>query len=149
LARAAAVQQLPLIGRYLPSRERFGQLAGWFALSVGAMVVELGLLRGLLAVGVVLWLGTALAAEVLILARFVIADRWVFGHARPTWARLAKYQSSCLGSLAVSWVVTNVAVELAHMDVNFAFLLASGTAFCWSVMTNFLWVWRHPKPAAT
>ena len=118
------------------------RLTSWFVLGVSASVVELGLLR-VLYEGL-LWLlpvATAVAAEVLILAKFVIADRWVFGHPRPAVDRLVRYQGACFGALIVYWLAINGLAQLLGVPYMLAFILGTAASFGWSLVTNFLWVW--------
>lgn len=82
-----------------------------------------------------------IAGELGTLLRFVANDRWVFGNAVPTWPRLWRYHAAVASSFAIWWVVTNVLP-----DHGIPYLLASlaGTACSvgWSMVTNFLWIWR-------
>jgi putative flippase GtrA len=132
---------------------RLLQVGRWAALGVGAAVAELALLRALVE-GLMLppWLASAVAAEALILARFVIADRWVFLQARPSLGRLVRYQGACLGALLVYLVTFNILVGGFGALYAVAFVLGTGASFVWSLATNFLWVWRgapaHPGDPA-
>jgi len=116
-------------------------------LGVVAAVAELGLLR--LLVEVLAWplpVATAVAAEMLILAKFLIADRWVFNHAWPAWDRLLRYHGASAGALVVYWVVINALAAIASTPYVVGFVLGTGAAFGWSLVTNFLWVWAKPVP---
>jgi dolichol-phosphate mannosyltransferase len=118
------------------------RVVGWFVVGITGSLVELGLLR--LLVEVLLWplpAATAVAAEVLILAKFLIADRWVFGHALPTVNRLLRYHGACAGAFVVYWLVINGLVELLGVPYVLAFLAGTAASFAWSLMSNFLWVW--------
>jgi putative flippase GtrA len=117
-------------------------VSGWFVLGVAAAVVELGLLRVLYeGLGWALPLATAVAAEALILAKFLIADRWVFGHPRPTVERLVKYHGASAGALVVYWLVINGLSGMLGVPYPVAFIVGTGASFAWSLATNFLWVW--------
>jgi putative flippase GtrA len=118
------------------------RLAGWFVLGVGGAAVELGLLR--LLYEVLAWplpVATAVAAEALILAKFVIADRWVFGYQQPAFDRLMKYHGACAGAFVVYWIVINGLSELLGVPYAAAFVVGTAASFVWSLATNFLWVW--------
>ena len=120
----------------------------WLALGIGAAVLELALLKVLYEV--LAWplpVATAVAAEVLILVKFVIADRWVFGHRRPTLNRLLRYHGACAGALAVYWLVIN-GLAILGLAYELAFVAGTAASFAWSLVTNFLWVWARP-PART
>jgi putative flippase GtrA len=117
----------------------------WFGLGVSASVVELGVLR--LLYETLEWplvVATAVAAEVLILAKFLIADRWVFNHPWPAWERLLRYHGASAGALVVYWLVINGLAALVGLPYVAAFVLGTGAAFAWSLVTNFLWVWAQP-----
>lgn len=118
------------------------RVTSWFILGVCASVVELGLLRLLYeTLGWPLAVATAVAAEVLILAKFVVADHWVFGHPRPAWGRLLRYHGASAGALVVYWLVTNGLAALGGVPYVIAFIVGTGGAFSWSLFTNFFWVW--------
>jgi putative flippase GtrA len=126
----------------MPSR----RVGGWFVLGVSAAVVELALLRVL--VDVLSWplfVASLVAAEALILVKFVIADRLVFGHSRPGLDRLLRYHGACLGAMIVYWVVINGLVELLGVPYTVGFVLGTGASFAWSLVSNFLWVWRPSR----
>jgi putative flippase GtrA len=132
----------------MPVGGRRRQLLGWLALGGGAAVAELGLLALLHErLGVPLPIASVVAAEALILARFAIADRWVFGHPRPTWGRLLRYHGACAGALVVYLAVFNGLSTLLGVPYAFAFAAGTGASFVWSLITNFLWVWAHPTTA--
>jgi putative flippase GtrA len=123
-------------------------LLRWGALGVGAAIVELGLLKAL--VDALLWplpMATFVAAEALILVKFALNDRWVFGHTRPTLPRLLRYHGACVGALVVYWLVIN-GLALVGLMYEIAFLVGTAASFGWSLVTNFLWVWRQPKELA-
>jgi putative flippase GtrA len=127
------------VGRF-PFKLR--QVLTWAGVGLGASVVELGLLR-VLYEGLVwpLPVATAVAAEVLILVKFVLADRIVFGHAVPAWNRLIRYHGASAGALVVYWLVINGLALFFNLPYVVAFVLGTGAAFIWSLISNFLWVW--------
>jgi putative flippase GtrA len=121
------------------------RVVGWFALGIAGSLAELGLLR--LLFEVLQWplpIATAVAAETLILVKFVVADRWVFGHPWPTVNRLVRYHGACAGAFVVYWLVINGVVELLEVPYVVGFVLGTGAAFAWSLVTNFFWVWAQP-----
>jgi putative flippase GtrA len=123
------------------------RVVSWVVLGVAASLIELGLLRLLYEMlGWPLAVATAVAAEVLILGKFVVADRWVFNHPWPTWDRLLRYHGASAGALAVYWLVINGLAALIGLPYVVAFVLGTGAAFAWSLLTNFLWVWAAKAP---
>jgi putative flippase GtrA len=107
--------------------------------------MELALLRLLFELlGWPLPVATALAAEVLILGKFITTDRLVFGHASPTMNRLLRYHGAAAGALLVYWLVINGLAEFRGVPYVAAFVVGTAAAFLWSLVTNFLWVWAPP-----
>ncbi|MGI9146614.1 MAG: GtrA family protein [Chloroflexota bacterium] len=130
------------------ARQALGQsrrVGGWFLIGVTASLLELALLR--LLYENLAWplpAATAVAAEVLLLVKFAAADRWVFGHARPALNRLMRYHAASAGALLIYWLVVNGLVELLGLPYVAAFIVSTGAAFIWSLVTNFVWVWAKP-----
>jgi putative flippase GtrA len=121
------------------------RVAAWVALGVAGSLVELALLRGL--IEGLLWplpVATAFAAEVLIVCKFLLADRWVFRHQRPTVNRLIRYHGASAGALVVYWLVINWLGLIVGMVYVVAFVVGTAASFIWSFLTNFLWVWAQP-----
>ncbi len=119
-------------------------LSGWVAVGVAGAVLELALLALLHErLQVPLPIATALAAETFILAKFLTADRFVFRHPAPNFERLLKYHGASAGALIVYWLVINGLSELAEVPYVVAFVVGTGAAFTWSLVTNFMWVWAR------
>ena len=122
---------------------RAAQFIGWFALGVlafGCELVVLTILHQWLKMP--LWIASALAAEAVILGRFLSTDRFVFGYQAPSLGRCWRFHVSALGSFTVSWIVLNSAAAMLGVEYVLAAFLGSVAAFVWSGLTNFLWVWR-------
>ena len=121
------------------------RVAGWVLLGVMASLLELVLLRELYE-GLMwpLTVATAVAAEVLIIFKFLMNDRFVFGYTWPTLSRLVKYHGASAGALVVYWLAINALTLLAGVPYVAAFVLSTAAAFTWSLLTNFLWVWARP-----
>ena len=86
-------------------------------------------------------LATAVAAEVLIRMKCFTADRLVFGHRLPAVGRLIRYHGASAGALLVYWVVVNALSVVLGVPYVAAFVVSTGAAFVWSLISNFLWVW--------
>jgi putative flippase GtrA len=124
---------------------RYRRLAGWFVIGASAALLELALLRVLYEL--LAWplpIATAVAAEVLILGKFVTTDRLVFGHPSPTANRLLRYHGASAGALLVYWLVINALAEFSGIPYMAGFIVGTAAAFAWSLVTNFLWVWAQP-----
>jgi len=90
---------------------------------------------------VALMLGTLLSAELTLLVRFLVNDRWVFSHPRPSWKRLWQFHVASAAGTAIWWSVSNV---LPTYGINYLIAAIAGTAcavLC-GISTNFLWIWR-------
>ena len=121
------------------------RVVGWLLLGGTASVLELGLLRALYeGLAWPLPLATAVAAEVLIIFKFLTNDRLVFDHPSPTLGRLIKYHGASAGAFLVYWVAINALTLAAGVPYVAAFILSTAAAFMWSLLTNFLWVWARP-----
>ena len=124
------------------------QFAGWFVLGVLAFVLELGILAVLHQWwGMHLWQASALAAEIVLLIRFLSTDRFVFGHPSPSLGRCVRFHVAAAGAFTVSWLVLNGSAHALDVPYPIATFLGSVAAFVWSGLTNFFWVWRTAQPA--
>lgn len=121
-----------------PSR----RLAGWVLVGVSGSIAELAVLRLLYeGLHLALPIATLLAAELLIVIKFALSDRFVFGHAWPSVRRALRYHGACAGALVVYWLVINGLSAALGVPYLAAFVVGTAAAFAWSLLTNFLWVW--------
>jgi putative flippase GtrA len=123
-----------------------GRLAKWILVGVLFMGFNLPMLYVLVdLLHLRLPLATLTAALIGTLLRFLVNDRFVFGHATPTWARLRAYYAANLLAFILWYTVAN---SLPHLGVHYllAAVLATGCSVGCSAATNFLWVWRHKPP---
>jgi putative flippase GtrA len=90
--------------------------------------------------------GTFTTAEVGTVLRFLVNDRWVFGHPRPTLRRFWQYHLANAGGFVIWWSVCNV-LPLYGIHYLIASLLATGCSVALSMLTNFLWIWRRKRSA--
>ena len=90
-----------------------------------------------------LWAATLLASELVTLVRFFVNDYWVFGYPAPTWKRLWQYHVANASSFGIWWLGANI---IPKFGINYliASVLATGISVGWSMITNFLWIWK-PK----
>jgi putative flippase GtrA len=122
-------------------------IARWWIVGIvffGLTIPALYLLHDQL--GLPLPVATLLAGEFLTVLRFGVNDRWVFGNLRPTWRRLIEYHAAVISSSIIWWAVTNL-LPLFGVHYLVASLFGTATSVGWSMVTNFLWVWR-PKAAS-
>ena len=91
-----------------------------------------------------LLLATAITAETGTILRFLVNDRWVFGHRRPTLTRLWQYHVANAGSFILWWTVSNL---LPGVGIHYllAALIATAASVGFSMLTNFLWIWRRRR----
>ena len=120
------------------------QVIRWLAVGVLCAGIGLGLIKIL--AGMLAWpyaLVTVCSGEICTILRFLMVDRWVFGHQRPTGKKLWQYHVANVAGFAIWWSATNV---LKATGANY--LLAPVFAMFFSVgfnlLSNFLWIWRKP-----
>jgi putative flippase GtrA len=119
------------------------EMLRWWIVAVLFVGVNLALLYvfvDLAGVGVLI--STLIAAEIGILLRFVLNDRWVFRQSGFTLKRLWQYHVAIAGSSAIWWVVTNVAVYFG-LHYMLASVLGMACSVLLSIATNFFWIWTH------
>lgn len=120
------------------------RLVGWLVVGLSASLLELAVLRALHeGLDLALPIATLLAAETLIVLKFGVTDRWVFGYRWPTLQRAVRYHGACAGALVVYWLVINLVSLVLGAPYVLGFLIGTGAAFAWSLATNFLWVWAR------
>jgi putative flippase GtrA len=119
-------------------------------LIVGAAFAGIGLALIKVLAGVLAWpysVATFCSGEICTLLRFLVVDRWVFDHRRPTWTRLWQYHVANAAGFGIWWTAANL-LRAAGIQ----YLLAAVLAMCFSVgfsmLSNFLWIWRKPAPAS-
>lgn len=118
-------------------------LARWWIVGLtftGGGLIVLYVLRDVLRMPLIG--ATSLGAEATMLLRFLINDRWVFGHRRPSWTRLWQFHVASAGGGAIWFVTANF---LPRLGVHYLLAALAGTAgsVIFSMATNFLWIWRN------
>lgn len=117
-------------------------------LIVGVLFAGLGLGLIKLLAGVLAWpysVATFCSGEICTLLRFLMVDRWVFAHRRPTWKRLWQYHVANALGFGIWWAAANL-LKLAGVHYILASLFAMFFSVGFSMVSNFFWIWR--KPAA-
>ena len=115
----------------------------WWVVGLSFIGIGMGILYALVDVlKLPLVLGSIVGAEVGTVLRFLVNDRWVFRHRRPTWIRLAQFHVASAGGAAIWWTVANL---LPRFGIHYlaASLIGSGCSMVLSLITNFLWIWRR------
>jgi putative flippase GtrA len=131
------------------AEERTQAVVRWWIVGIGFFgltIPTLYLLHDQL--GLPLPIATLLAGEILTVVRFGINDRWVFGNRRPTWRRFIEYHAAVIGGSIIWWAVTNI-MPLFGVHYLIASLFGTAASVGWSMVTNFLWVWRPPRATPT
>ena len=119
----------------------------WYVVGIGFTALGLLLIRFFC--GTLGWpyaWVTLTQSETCNILRFLVVDRWVFKHPKPTWARLWQYHvanafgfvvwygaTNALKALGVNYLIAPVLATVASVGVNF--------------LSNFLWIWKKPKSA--
>jgi putative flippase GtrA len=126
-------------------------LGRWWIVGLGFYGVGLGLLYLVTAIlKRPLTIGTLLSAEVTLVLRFFVNDRWVFHYRRPSWIRLWQFHVASAGGGTVWWIVSNA---LPRFGIHYliAATVGSACAVVFGMTSNFLWVWgkRREKSVAS
>ncbi|HEX2854097.1 MAG TPA: GtrA family protein [Opitutaceae bacterium] len=117
----------------------------WLVVGVLFAVLSVGLLKVL--VGVLLWpfaFATLCSGELITVLRFLMVDRWVFSHPRPTWKRLWQYHIANALGFAVWWSAANL-LKMVGVHYLAASILAMFVSVGFNLLSNFLWIWRKPE----
>jgi len=120
-------------------------LGRWWIVGLGFYGVGLGVLYLFTSVlKMPLMIGTLLSAEITLVLRFFVNDRWVFQYRRPSWVRLWQFHVASAGGGSVWWIVSNA---LPRFGVHYliAATAASACAVGFGMTSNFLWVWRKRR----
>ena len=123
------------------------QVVRWLVVGVVFAGVGLGLLK--LMAGVLGWpytLATLLSGEIGTILRFLVVDRWVFRHPRPTLLRLWQYHVANALGFGIWWSVANL-LETAGVQYLVASVLAMFFSVGVNMLSNFWWIWRKPAVA--
>ncbi|MGL5035646.1 MAG: GtrA family protein [Microcystaceae cyanobacterium] len=88
---------------------------------------------------------TVASSEVCTITRYVVNDCWVFGSPRPTWKRCWEYHIANASSFFLWCFIVIVLGNKLQIDHRIAAILATVVSVGWSMVTNFLWVWKTPK----
>jgi hypothetical protein len=81
------------------------------------------------------------SGEITLLIRFFINDSWVFGNRMPTWRRLWQFHVAAAGGFCI-WFAVTVGLERFGIHYMLTNVIGSAASMCFSIATNFLWVWR-------
>lgn len=144
-ALATHSPRMPPLVRRITASDTVARLVRWWIVGLIALGADLGAIY--LAHEVMelaLPIAALVAGEAVQLARFLAVDRWVFSHRRPTWTRLWQYHVACFSAMVLHWLALN---GLAFLGLHYllATVAATGVTVTWSMVTNFLWIWRR-KP---
>jgi putative flippase GtrA len=97
-----------------------------------------------------------LAGETGTLLRYFANDYWVFGYSRPSWKRCWEYHLANFSSFIV-WLVCSKYIFLPllnmfwgekiigdglQLNLYISTILGTCVSVGWSMVTNFLWIWR-------
>jgi putative flippase GtrA len=115
----------------------------WWIVGVVFLGVNIALLYLFIdMIGLPVLVSTFIAAEIGVLLRFVVNDRWVFRQSGITLQRLWQYHVAIAGSFAVWWISTNVIVFFGgHYMI--ASVIGMACSVLLSIATNFFWIWTH------
>lgn len=104
------------------------------------------------------WSALLLASEVGTLLRYFANDYWVFGYPKPSWKRCWQYHIANASSFFIWWLASLGGDKLLTLmfgkiiwkglDLNLyiASIIGTGVSVGWSMLTNFVWIWRTNTP---
>lgn len=119
-------------------------LVRWLAAGLLFMAINTGLLYIFVRfAGMRVWSSTLVSAEVCTLLRYLFNESWVFGTKIISRKRFLQYHLANGGAFAVWWIATN-ALNRAGINYLLASILAVAFSTGFSMVSNFLWIWRHP-----
>jgi putative flippase GtrA len=95
------------------------------------------------------WLVLILASELVNIPRFFVNDFWVFGSFFPTWQRFLQYHVANFGSFFIWFCVSLLFRYIFSLETYIAGLIGTVFSVGFSMLTNFLWIWRKPKEDKT
>jgi putative flippase GtrA len=125
------------------------RVARWLA--VGIVFAGIGLALIKLLAGVLAWpytLATLCTGEICTLLRFLVVDRWVFEHRRPSWKRLWQYHVANAAGFVIWWSAANL-LRVSGVHYILAAVLAMFFSVGFSILSNFLWIWRKPASVSS
>ncbi len=120
------------------------RVARWLIVGVGFAAFGVGLLK--LLAGILAWpywIATLCQGEITTILRFFLVDRWVFGFRQPTWKRLWQYHIANGFGFVIWWSTANI-LQKGGVHYILAAILAMGVSVGFSMLSNFLWIWRKP-----
>jgi putative flippase GtrA len=123
------------------------QVFRWLTVGVVFAAIGLGLLK--LMAGVLGWpyvLATLFSGEIGTVLRFLVVDRWVFRHPRPTFRRLWQYHVANALGFGIWWGMANF-FEAIGIQYLVAAMLAMFFSVGVNMLSNFWWIWRKPAVA--
>jgi putative flippase GtrA len=119
-----------------------GQATRFAVVGLSGAVVNLGLLSLLYgALRVPLFVGIALASELAVLSNFLLNNRWTFGRHDASLARLARFNVSSIGGLAIATGTTAVLIS-SGLPYQVADLAGIANGAVCNFLASALWTWR-------
>lgn len=128
--------------------QRFWQNAvvRWWIVGIAAMVLNIVLLDWFkVSWGLGLTVASLLSSEIITIVRYGVLDLWVFRNPGLSWKRCWEYHmANFSGFFLWTFIIVVLGTKL-HWDHKLAAIAATMITVCWSMATNFLWIWRKPK----
>ena len=119
-----------------------GQATRFALVGLSGTAVNLGLLSVFYgALRLPLFVGIALASELAVLSNFLLNDRWTFGRHDASLARLARFNLSSLGGLAIAAGTTAVVIS-GGLPYQVADLAGIANGAVCNFLASALWTWR-------
>jgi putative flippase GtrA len=118
----------------------------WWIVGIAAMVLNIVLLDWFkVSVGLSLTVASLLSSELITIVRYGVLDLWVFRSGGLSWKRCWEYHvANFSGFFLWTFIIVALGNKL-QWDHKLAAIAATMVTVCWSMATNFLWIWRKPK----
>ena len=119
----------------------------WWIVGIAAMVLNIVLLDWFkVSLGLSLTVASLLSSELITIVRYGVLDLWVFRSGGLSWKRCWEYHVANFSGFFLWTFIIVVLGDKLQWDHKIAAIAATMVTVCWSMATNFLWIWRKPKP---
>ena len=121
----------------------------WWIVGIAFMVINIALLDWFKqSLGWSLTVSSVVSAELCTILRYGANDLWVFGSPKLSWLRCWEYHVANFSSFFLWNFLIVVLGNKLGWDHRLAAIVATMVSAGWSMVTNFLWVWKKPKKSA-
>ncbi len=118
----------------------------WWIVGLGFMAINILMLDWFKqSLGWSLTISSVMSAEICTILRYGVNDLWVFGSPKLSWLRCWEYHVANFSSFFLWNFIIVVLGDKLQWDHRLAAVIATMVSVSWSMVTNFLWVWKQPS----